>query len=139
VHEDGQTGLVFESGEVLRVRLRIHFKEKAPAPIFACTLRLPDAQIIYDFTTHWAQQPTPDFEANSTAVVEYKMKLNLVSGSYSLGVDLAYADLSCYYDRMVRAVDFVVTGGSGSRGVADLQAEIEVKEVSSLERTVEER
>jgi hypothetical protein len=34
--------------------------------------------------------------------------------------------LSYYYDRLERALDFVVTGGNGARGVADLQAKFEV-------------
>ncbi len=129
LHEDGQPGLVYESGETLRVRVRIRFKEYAPSPIFACTLRLPDGQIIYDYTTHWAEQATPDFAANTLGVVEYCLKLNLVSGNYSIGVDLAYADLSRYYDRLVRAMDFVVTGGNGSRGIANLEARIDIVEI----------
>jgi lipopolysaccharide transport system ATP-binding protein len=123
----GQPALTFSTGEGVRVRMLVKFYDQAPAPVFACTVRQPDGLIVYNFTTHWADQQTPDFERNTTASIEFTLKLNLTSGTYHLGVDLAYADLSSYYDRLDCAVDFVVTGGNGARGVADLQAAVVVE------------
>jgi len=71
--------------------------------------------------------PPPDFEENSQATIEFRLVLNLVSGTYQLGVDLAYNDLSRYYDRIVRAVDFVVTSNDGAQGTADLECEFCVR------------
>jgi hypothetical protein len=45
-----------------------------------------------------------------------------------LGVNLAYADLSKYYDRNDRVLDFVITARNGARGVADLDARFSVLE-----------
>jgi lipopolysaccharide transport system ATP-binding protein len=118
----------FTSGERIKVRVRVRFLERASSPIFACTIRQPDGQIVYNYTTRWAEQPTPDFEENSTATIEFSLKLNLIQGTYYLGTDLAYSDLSCYYDRMDRAVDFVVTQADGARGIADLQCSFNVLE-----------
>lgn len=111
--------------------MQIKFREWATSPVFACTIRQMDGRIVYDYTTHWANQPTPDFEANAIVEVEYSLVLNHLVGMYYLGVDLAYCDLSYYYDRMVRALDFVVTGGDGSGGVANLKASFSVVEVIS--------
>jgi len=122
LREDGTQAFTFAVGETVHVRVQLRFHEAAPAPVFACSLRQPDGQTVYDYTTGWAGVATPTFEPDSVAEVEFTLKLNLVSGTYQLGVDLAYADLSCYYDRMVRAVDFVVVGRDGARGVADLGA-----------------
>jgi hypothetical protein len=55
--------------------------------------------------------------------------LNLVGDTYYLGVDLAHGDLSLYYDKLDRALDFVVAGVDGSRGRADLRAKFQIKEV----------
>ena len=129
LREDGTPAFTFASGESVRVRLQVRFREAATTPIFACSLRQPDGQIVYDYTTQWAGITTPTFEAGATAEVEFVLNMNLVGGTYQLGVDLAYADLSCYYDRMVRAVDFVVVGKNGSRGVADLQAAFNVNHI----------
>jgi len=45
---------------------------------------------------------------------------------YYLGLNLAYNDLSRYYDRIDRALDFVVVGSDGARGVADLKADFKL-------------
>lgn len=131
--EDGTPAFAFRAGETIRARARIRFDETAPSPVFACSLRLPDGQIVYDYTTGWAGVTTSTFEPRSIADVEFTLTLNLVSGAYQLGLDLAYADLSCYYDRMVRAVDFVVTGCDGARGVADLGARFDVARAAPAE------
>ncbi|MCS7062097.1 MAG: hypothetical protein RMN25_13165 [Anaerolineae bacterium] len=70
------------------------------------------------------------------AEIKSVLTLNLVSGAYQMVVGLAYADLSCYYDRMVRAVDFVVSGPDGVRGVADLRAKFAVAHIAPTASTL---
>ena len=43
---------------------------------------------------------------------------------------MAYKDLSRYYDRIDRALDFVITSANGSRGISDLKAGIEISDGS---------
>ena len=126
LHQGGQPGQLFNSGESVRVCVRVSFHEDVQSPVFACTIRHPEGQIAYNYTTHWANVSTPDFKAGTTALIEYQLKLNLVADTYHLGVDLARHDLSSYYDRLDRALDFVVTGGDGARGIADLEANFAV-------------
>jgi hypothetical protein len=126
--EDNLPLYTFSSGERIKVRVRVKFHERAKSPIFACAIRQPDGQLVYNYTTQWANQTTPDFEANSIADIEFALELNLIEGTYHLGTDLAYSDLSCYYDRIDRAVDFVVTTTDGSRGIANLQCTFRVLE-----------
>jgi lipopolysaccharide transport system ATP-binding protein len=133
-HADGNPGVSFASGEDARVRAVIRFNEYVLSPIFAILITQPSGQLVYTFTTHWANQDVPDFQAQSRAEVEFTLQLNLVAETYHLGVNLAYHDLSRYYDRIDRAVDFVVTGGSGARGIADLQAVFKVMEVHPAKR-----
>jgi ABC-type sulfate/molybdate transport systems ATPase subunit len=134
LRENEEPAQVFQSGERVRVRVKLRFNEAAPAPIFACTIRQPDGQIVYDFTTHWANLPTPDFQANTETIIEYPMTLNLTAGTYQVGTDLAYQDLTRYYDRMYRAFDFVITGKDGARGIADLKGGFRVVEMHTYER-----
>jgi len=126
LHADGKPGFSFVTGETVRVRMEAKFHERAPSPVLACTVRQPDGLIVYNFTTDWANLQTPDFEADTLALIEYTLELNLLSGTYHLGVDLAYADLSRYYDRLDRAADFVVTSSNDVRGIADLRAAFNV-------------
>ena len=133
IGDDGRPSLSFKSGERVRIRMTVRFNTSAQAPIFACTVRLPDGQIVYDLTTDWAGQSTPLFQAGQLAQIEWDIKLNLLAGTYQVGVDLAYRDLSCYYDRLLRALDFVVTGGNGAKGIVNLDASFHVSQVQEAE------
>ncbi len=126
LNEDGEPTTTVKSGDSVRVRARIAFNEAAPSPVFACLIQKPDGQFVYNYTTNWANLPTPTFAANTIAEIEFALKINLVEGMYYLGLNLAYKDLSRYYDRIDRALDFVVVGGDGARGVADLKADFKV-------------
>lgn len=135
VRDDGQPGLTFDSGEHVSVRVQVDFNEQAESPVFACRFQHPNGQVIYDFTTEWANVPVPDFEAGTTAVIEFPLRMNLVAGTYQLGVNVAYNDLSRYYDRIDRALDFVITGGKGARGISNLEADFEIKDVREKRAT----
>ncbi len=120
----------FPSGENAIVRAKINFYKDAPAPVIACSIRHPDGQVVYDFTTEWAGIQTPDFSAFTSAIIDFPLQLNLSAGSYQLGVNLAYKDLSKYYDRIDRGLDFVVVSSSGARGFADLHAGFSVSKIT---------
>jgi hypothetical protein len=51
---------------------------------------------------------------------------NLLSGQYTLGVDIAAADLSHYYDRIDDAVSFTVQNGNQAHGLVDLEASFHI-------------
>jgi lipopolysaccharide transport system ATP-binding protein len=127
LQSDGRSASTFSKGDTALVRMNVSFLEPATSPIFACTVRRDDGELVYDFTTHWANLSTPDFIKNSQATIEFRLVLNLVGGTYHLGVDLAYNDLSRYYDRIIRAVDFVVTSNDAAQGIADLECEFTVR------------
>lgn len=133
VNGDGESAQRFMSGEMATIRALINFNKDCPAPVIACSIRNPEGQMMYDFTTEWAAIPTPDFGKNTSAVIEFPLNLSLSAGTYQLGVNLAYKDLSRYYDRIDRALDFVIVSKSGSRGFADLQAGFTVKEIKEME------
>ncbi|PKO13696.1 MAG: ABC transporter ATP-binding protein [Chloroflexi bacterium HGW-Chloroflexi-10] len=125
VRSDGSQAYTFSSGEIVKLRAEIAFKADVRSPIAACTVRTPEGQVVFDFTTDWAGIQTPDFSANTRTIMEFNLNLNLAPGTYQIGVNLAYHDLSRYYDRIDRAFDFVMTSVNGSRGITDLQANIE--------------
>ena len=129
LREDGQLVTTIESGRNVRVRARISFIEDAPSPIFALAIRQMDGQIAYNFTTHWAEIDTPNFRAGSCVNIDYPIKLNLAAGLYQIGVDLAYKDLTRYYDRIDNAKTIMITGGRGSRGIANLEAAFEISDI----------
>jgi lipopolysaccharide transport system ATP-binding protein len=127
--ESGNPVYSVRAGDSVRVRAHVRFAGEAQSPVFACAIRQTDGQVAYDFTTHWAGIDTPTFQAGTQAIIDFHIQVNLAQGTYHLGVNLAYQDLSKYYDRNDRAMDFVVSSRNGSRGVADLNARFEVVEV----------
>lgn len=133
-NDNGSTSS-FKSGQTVKVLAVVDFKKDSQSPVFACSIRTPDGQVVYDFTTEWAGIKTPIFKADTTSVIEFELDLNLAPGTYQLGINMAYQDLSKYYDRIDRAVDFVMTSPSGSRGISDLNARFVIHNEMKLERT----
>lgn len=117
----GENLTTFEPGEEVTVAVEFDVNKDMESPVFALTIRLPNGQLVYDATTRWLNIETPSYTAGERGRVEYKLKLNLLDGAYDVGVDMASHDLSCYIDRLERAMGFAVVNGSGAKGVADLQ------------------
>lgn len=130
--EDGNASNTFSAGDEVRVRATIKFNEAASSPVIACRIQQPNGTVVYDFTTLWANIPVQKFEADTMAEIEFKLRLNLVEGIYQLGINIAYNDLTRYYDRIDRALDFVITGTNGGRGIADLQADFSVTDIQPM-------
>jgi lipopolysaccharide transport system ATP-binding protein len=124
-----QSRLSYESGEHISVKVRVRFSSDIHSPMFACTIRQPDGLIIYDYFTFWSKQPTSDFNAGSVALVEFKMKLNLLSGTYYVGVNITNSNLTHYYDRVDRALDIVIESKDGSQGIAQMETSFAITHV----------
>ncbi len=102
---------VVSTGDTFEIAMHVGFREEAPQPIFACTIYNERGDLIYDTTTQWQQQPTPDFSAGDVGDDRLPDQVNLLAGMYTVKVDLAYADLSCDYGYLPNAATFVVNGG----------------------------
>jgi lipopolysaccharide transport system ATP-binding protein len=124
IDKDGNPTKVVNSGEPISIVVGIDFFEDAESPVFACTIHGSNGEVVYDTTTRVLGIITPNFQSGDHVVVVYKLEINLLDGIYQINTDLAYSDLSCYYDYLANAQSFVVTGGSKARGVADLKAEV---------------
>ena len=106
---------VVSTGDTFDIAMHVGFREEAPQPIFAGNTQQRAGRPIYDTTTQWQQQPTPDFSAGDEATIVFRIEANLLAGMYTVKVDFAHADLSCYYDYLPNAATFVVNGACGPR------------------------
>lgn len=120
-NDAGENITTFEPGEEVTIAVEFDVNKDMVSPVFAFTIRRPDGQLVYDATTRWLNIETPSYTVGETGRVEYKIKLNILEGVYDVGVDMASNDLSCYIDRIERAMGFAVVNGSGAKGIADLQ------------------
>jgi hypothetical protein len=110
-----------EPGEKVRLVATIKFDENIAGPHFSCFVRDEQGRLVYDQTTEWQGIDTPSFKKGQTATVTFELELNLVAGIYQIGIDLHYADLSCYLDRIETAAAFMLVDGDGAKGTADLK------------------
>jgi lipopolysaccharide transport system ATP-binding protein len=124
IDKDGNPSKVVNSGELISIVKRIHFFEDAESPVFACTILGSNGEVVYDTTTKLLGISTPSFQAGDQVIVQYRIRANLLDGVYQINTDLAYSDLSRYYDYLVNAISFVIAGGSNAKGVANLNAEV---------------
>jgi lipopolysaccharide transport system ATP-binding protein len=132
IDSEGKPSTSFKSGESVRVRAQIKFNSSVESPHLACTIRHPSGQVIYDYFTQRANQSTPDFPEGAIGTVEFPLRLNLLAGIYHLGINIASHDLSVWHDRLDRAIDFVVSGGNGAFGIAELSASFQVVDIEPM-------
>jgi hypothetical protein len=121
---DGRSTKSVRSGESATLAVEFQCVEDVTHPVCACIIRSATGEVVYDTTTQLLGVETPVYRAGDRAVIEYKLDMHLLNGVYSLSTDLAYEDLTCYYDYFADALSFVVTGSGASRGVVNLAAEV---------------
>jgi lipopolysaccharide transport system ATP-binding protein len=123
---NGLPSTVFQSCSVARLVMEVRFNKDVQQPIFSLIIRTPEGYVVYDTTTLWQEIQTPDFTAGDRCRVEYTLNMTLLNGEYELGVDIAAADLSHFYDCLERALGFSVVGSDGAKGLVDLDARVEI-------------
>lgn len=112
------------SGTEALLAIDVMFHKTVRHPIFSFFIRTPDGNLVYNTTTHWMNVQTPVFAAGERCRIEFQVGLPLLDGHYELGVDIAASDLSHFYDRMERALNFWVKGDNGAKGLVDLRAKV---------------
>lgn len=127
VGEDGVEKQTVRSGETVYLAADIHFEDDAESPIFALSIRADNGEVVYDTTTRLLGIQTPHFSAGDRIRVKYRFEAHLLDGIYKITTDLAYADLSCYFDYYADAVSFLVIQGDKATGMANLNAVIAIE------------
>ncbi len=127
---DGTSISDVQSGDEVSVLSRVRFHREVKSPVFSMFIRMADGQKVYDTTTNWMGIDTPSFEAGNEIDVVFKMRLPLLNGEYELGVDVAAADFSHYYDRVERAFTFYVSHTGQQKGIVDLDPTIVITNTS---------
>ncbi len=135
IGEDGIAKKVVQSGETVYILVEVQFLEDADSPVFAPTLYSSNGEVIYDTSTRVLGIQTPNFRAGERVMVKYKLDIHLLDGVYHLATDLAYSDLSLYYDFYPDALSFLVVGGDKAKGMVNLNAGVSFEPVhQSAER-----
>jgi len=130
VNAAGKPVSVLTSGERAACEMEVYFEEEAVNPVPACFVKSPQGLMLYDINTTWMRRQTGRFHAGRSYVFQWPFTCHLLPGKYYLGADLAWGDLSGYYDRLEYGVPFDVVGNGAARGIVDLHAALRVSEAS---------
>jgi lipopolysaccharide transport system ATP-binding protein len=134
LNSSGAPTSVLQSGSRGTLLVDAVFHKDVKQPVFSFNIRTPDGRIVYDTTTRWMNIHTPDFSEGERCCLEYSLSFPLLDGGYELGVDIASADFSHYYDMLERALGFWVKSSNGAKGLADLSAKVTISKTSPKER-----
>jgi lipopolysaccharide transport system ATP-binding protein len=124
LNKAGQPVSVLQSGDNAAVVVDVKFHKAVQQPIFSFFIRTPDGYRVYDTTTKWMNIETPNYVAGEMAQTRFDFTLPLLDGEYEMGVDVASADFSHYYDRLERAASFYVTHPGKQKGLVDLDVQV---------------
>lgn len=139
VGEDGRPRRAVISGEKVYVAVEFECYAEVQQPVFACIIHGPNGELVYDTTTRVLGVDSPTYRAGERGCITYELAAHLLDGSYTISTDLAYTDLSCYYDFVANALTFSVIGASQAKGVANLWARVEFAPPTYAEEAEEER
>lgn len=117
---------VVRTGMTVRLLIDVEFHEDVESPVFGFFVFAEDGRRVYVTNTRWMDVATRGFEAGERCVIEFGWRVNLLDGTYDLGVDVTAQDLSRFHDRLERALSFSVTGPPGAEGLVDLSASVSV-------------
>lgn len=115
----------FSSGQTMTLAIDVGFQRDVIAPVFSFFICAPDGRLVYNTTTNRMNVLTPTFRAGERRRVEFSLKLPLLDGAYDVGVDVAAANLTQYYDRIEHAASFWIKESSGAQGLVNLEAQVE--------------
>ncbi|MGE6230239.1 ABC transporter ATP-binding protein [Paenibacillus chitinolyticus] len=127
--EKGQPTSKILSDEVMEFRMKLHFQEKIDEPIFAFTIKDLKGHELAGTNTWFQDVPTGSFAPGDTVVINFKQKLLLQNGVYtlSLGCTGYQLDELVVYHRLYDILSFEVHSVNKIVGIYDLLSTIELE------------
>jgi len=125
--ENGQTTKSAYSGENVTFRIEVAFHANADGALFGFVLRRDDGLNmcdVYDTDSGRQGMNSESFEAGEKAVVEFRVRLNLLGGRYSFTPAVAYSDGIRFSHWRENALFFDVLDDGIARGIANLDTVI---------------
>jgi len=121
---DGASTRFVESGEEVSLRLAVRFLRDVDGPVFGITILNEAGVVVYANSSSWAG--TGQYGEDSTATVQFRVRLPLTTGSYTaqMGIGAAYNEATIAVPP--RPILFYVSG-SVAHGIVDLEGSFDVQ------------
>ncbi len=122
--DSGRKKGVFNSGEEGVIRIKNSFKKDVSDPIFGIIINNPEGVQVYTTNTRWRGMKFESFSKGDQIDIDYRLKMNLCGGEYSITPAIAHTDGSRFYDWLENAGSFKVKDSKKSSGIAEMESEI---------------
>lgn len=125
--DNGKTADTFAFGDPMRLRISATFNKDIDDPIIGVIISNEVGAVAYAVNTRWQGISLGSFKKNDKLAIDFAMRSNLGSGTYTVTPAIANSEADRFYDWWERACVFNVPGDETSQGVADLTAKITFK------------
>ena len=123
---NGNSTIVWKSGEYVSVRATVRFHEALSDPVIGMLIRTQIGFEVYGTTTELEHVKIGPRSAGETVTVVFQFLCDLCPQSYTLTLAAQDPD-GGYYDWLDDAVAFTVADERGTPGVANLRAKVSVE------------
>lgn len=127
---NGNSTIVWKSGEYVSVRATVRFHEALSDPVIGMLIRTQIGFEVYGTTTELERVKIGPREAGETVTIVFQFLCDLCPQSYTLTLAAQDPD-GGYYDWLDDAVAFTVADERGTPGVANLRAKVSVETAPS--------
>lgn len=118
---------VLKSGSPVKIQMDVEFFEDAHSPIPSFYIRRNDGVVMYDVTSNWLGVDCGNYNAGDTARFEFIIdSLPLKSGDYSITTEVAYHNLTLYYDCKPNIASITIYDSGNSYGMLELPIKLVV-------------
>lgn len=130
LNQQGEEVRILKHGEDFTVRIKILFKHSMKDPMVGFRIRTLNGIDIYGTNTLLSDTPTGNIEAGSEILFEFRQKMRLNPGSFTLtsGVAEVISNQMVFHDRRMDIISFRVAGESvKSGGLIDMDSTVRIE------------
>lgn len=129
---DGNIISVIDNNEIVTLKSKVLFKENVKDPIFTMTVKDFQGKDITGTNTDFEKIATGEFKKDSIAIAEFKLKLPLAPGKYTLSFSSTHyrinGDLEVY-NRKYDALLIEITSNKSTVGLFRIDPEVNIRKV----------
>lgn len=132
-NEAGETTRNLQAGDRAVLRLEIECFEDLPNPHIGFIIKTLERTNIFDTNNALLGYDLGNLKANTKFITEFRFKVNLLKGTYTIGTHFEFERLgSGYYDWVDPAITFKVNENYSHHGIVDLSPEFKVLEITKI-------
>ena len=119
-------GTIKECDELI-IRLLVKFNSDVDSPVFGIRILDDDKVDVYTTNTKWQKIECGNFKAGNHVIVDFKQRINLLSGKYLLDTAIVSYEFTDFLDIQFNVDSFDVENSVDATGIVNLKSNIKIK------------